>query len=178
MFASSEYAERVLWFAYRSLRMGIITNGRSHAIGQELQSDITDLSHCNKSWGAVPQFYYTGAINSSNAADPYEWRRPVVLLPYADMANKGITTFKSIRNCSIFFACIVWTYITLRSAEMSRVSVPGVSVIRLAKRVMAKSERASSGTAMIAGEILIFGERIVSATRIFARNNSLLILRH
>lgn len=102
MFASSEYAERVLWFAYRSLRMGITTKGRSHAIGQELQEDITDLSHCFKSWGAVPQFYYTGAINSSNAADQGEWRKPVVLLPFADMANKGITTFKSIRNCHTF----------------------------------------------------------------------------
>lgn len=102
MFASSEYAERVLWFAYRSLRSGIITNGRSHAIGQELQEDITDLSHNNKSWGAVPDFYYTGATNASIAADPNEWRRPVVLLPFADFANKGITTFKSIRNCHTF----------------------------------------------------------------------------
>ncbi|MCD6355629.1 MAG: RagB/SusD family nutrient uptake outer membrane protein, partial [Prolixibacteraceae bacterium] len=102
MFASSEYAERVVWFAYRSLRSGIITKGRSHAIGQELQEDITDLSHNFKSWGAVPQFYYTGAINSSNAADQGEWRKPVVLLPYADMPSKGITTFKSIRNCYTF----------------------------------------------------------------------------
>lgn len=102
MFASSEYAERVLWYAYRSLRSGILNNGRSHAIGQELQEDITDLSHCFKSWGAVVDYYYAGAINSSNAADPDEWRRPVVVLPYADFENKGITTFKAIRNSHVF----------------------------------------------------------------------------
>lgn len=101
IFSSSEYAERVLWNAYRSLRSGIIKKGRSHPIGQNLQEDITDLSHDFMSWGAVVEFYYAGTINSSNVADPYEWRRPVVILPYADIPERGISTFRAIRNCHI-----------------------------------------------------------------------------
>ncbi len=101
MFASAEYAERVLWYAYRSLRSGISYNGRSRAIGQELQEDITDLSHCFKTWGAVPTFYYAGSLNSSNVSTN-DWPNHHCILPYADFPNFGIYTFVAIRNCHTF----------------------------------------------------------------------------
>lgn len=98
IFASTEYAERVLFYSYRSLRSGITKNGRTRAIGQELQEDITDLSHCFKTWGAVPQYYYAGALNASNVSNN-DWPNHHCVLPYADFEDFGIYTFKAIRNC-------------------------------------------------------------------------------
>ena len=68
VFSSAEYAERVLFYSYRSLRTGILRKGISNGIGQQLQSDITDLSHNTMTWGGVVQMYYAGVINSSNAS--------------------------------------------------------------------------------------------------------------
>ncbi|MBK3516163.1 RagB/SusD family nutrient uptake outer membrane protein [Carboxylicivirga marina] len=105
IFSSTEYAERVLFSSYRSLRSGILKNGRSHAIGQDLQEDITDLSHTFKSWGTAMTTYYAGGLNSANShvtsSHPDAWLAPMCILPYGDVPNKGITTFKAIRNCHI-----------------------------------------------------------------------------
>ena len=105
IFSSAEYAERVLWYSYRSLRTGVLRKGISNGIGQQLQSDITDLSHNFMTWGGVVQMYYAGVINSSNAsADesyPDWWLRPLVTLPFVDYPDRGVLTFKAIRNCHI-----------------------------------------------------------------------------
>jgi len=107
MFGSKLYAERVLWYAYRSLRMGLPRNPESTNIGRQLQSDLTDLSHNFMTWGGVVELYYSGAVNSSNASttDPgygSYWLRPLVTLPYVDYTDRGVYTFKAIRNCLIF----------------------------------------------------------------------------
>lgn len=106
IFSSTEYAERVLWNSYRSLRSGILRKNRSHAIGQDLLEDITDLSHTTKSWGTVLTMYYAGGLNSSNASiketHPDYWLAPMCVLPFTDNDNRGITTFKAIRNCHTF----------------------------------------------------------------------------
>ncbi len=106
IFSSTEYAERVLFNAYRSLRSGVVKNGRSHAIGQDLQSDITDLSHTFKSWGTVITTYYGTGLNSSNShvnsSHPDGWLRPMCILPYGDDQGKGIYTFIAMRNCYAF----------------------------------------------------------------------------
>jgi len=102
IFASAEYAERVLWNSYRSLRSGIVKNGRSHALGQDLQEDITDLAHSTKTWGTAKVMYYAGGLNSSNASDPGNWLNPMCILPYGDSPGKGIYTFQAIRNCHTF----------------------------------------------------------------------------
>jgi hypothetical protein len=101
VFSSAEYAERVLWNSYRSLRSGILNNGRSRAIGQDLQSDITDLSHTFKTWGTILQYYYKGGLSSANSGTQ-TWMAPHCVLPYADDAGAGITTFRAMRNCYIF----------------------------------------------------------------------------
>lgn len=112
IFSSTEYAERVLFNSYRSLRSGILrnsgsnNNAGSHAIGQDLQEDITDLSHTFKSWGTAMTTYYAGGLNSSNShvssSHPDSWLAPLCVMPFGDVPNKGITTFKAIRNCHIF----------------------------------------------------------------------------
>lgn len=94
IFSSSEYAERVIWRAYRSLRSGITRRGRSSTIGQQLQSDITDLSHNFMTWGGVVTSYYPGTITPSNTSN--------VNLPFEDIPNNGVTTFSALRNCHIF----------------------------------------------------------------------------
>lgn len=105
MFSSAEYAERVLWYSYRSLRSGLIRKGISNGIGQQLQSDITDLSHNYMTWGGIVQMYYPGVINSSNASADSDysehWLRPLVTLPFVDYPSRGVLTFTSIRNCHI-----------------------------------------------------------------------------
>ncbi len=127
MFSSAEYAERVLWFAYRSLRSGITNNGRSRAIGQELQEDITDLSHCFKSWGAVPQFYYAGALNASNASNN-DWPNHHCILPYADYPQYGIYTFVAMRNCYTFIDN-VHKVPDMEGAEKTRLSAEAKCII-------------------------------------------------
>jgi len=107
IFGSTEYAERVLWYAYRSLRMGLPRNPESSNIGRQLQADITDLSHNFMTWGGVVQFYYPAAISSSNASVtdvgyPDYWLVPLVTLPFVDYTDRGVSTFKAIRNCNIF----------------------------------------------------------------------------
>jgi len=101
MFTTSEYAERVLWYSYQSLRMGLPRKDRSNTIGQQLQEDITDLSHNFMTWGGVVEYYYSGAVSPSNAADADNWLRPVVTLPYNDFPDRGVYTFKAIRNCQV-----------------------------------------------------------------------------
>src|SRR5690554_6071321 len=95
IFASSEYAERVLWYSYRSLRSGITRTGRSNTIGQQLQSDITDLSHNFMTWGGIVENYYSGALSPSVAGA----KPGTVNLPFVDDPGGGVTTFKAIRNC-------------------------------------------------------------------------------
>lgn len=94
IFSSAEYAERVIWRSYRSLRSGITRVGRSSTIGQQLQSDITDLSHNYMTWGGIVTSYYPGTITPSNTSN--------VNLPFEDIPNNGVTTFSAIRNCYIF----------------------------------------------------------------------------
>src|SRR5690554_3264191 len=94
IFSSSEYAERVIWRAYRSLRSGITRSGRSNTIGQQLQSDITDLSHNFMTWGGVVTSYYPATITPSNTSN--------VNLPFEDIPNNGVTTFSALRNCFAF----------------------------------------------------------------------------
>lgn len=101
IFSSTEYAERVLFSAYESLRSGILRQDRSNPIGQNLQEDITDLSHSFQNGGAVFTSYYSGNLNSSNC-NAKTWLSPLCLLPYSDMPQKGISTFSAIRSCYIF----------------------------------------------------------------------------
>jgi starch-binding outer membrane protein, SusD/RagB family len=102
MFSTAVYAERVLWYSYRSLRSGITRNGPSHNIGQQLQADITDLSHHFMTWGGVVEFHYSGALSPSNIGDAGNWLRPIATMPYADFHDRGIFTFRAIRNCYLF----------------------------------------------------------------------------
>jgi starch-binding outer membrane protein, SusD/RagB family len=97
IFNSTEYAERVLWYSYQSLRMGIPRAGRSQTIGQELQSDITDLTHCFVTWGGVVQYYYPASISPSNVST-MDWPAVHCVLPFADSPANGLYTFKAIRN--------------------------------------------------------------------------------
>jgi starch-binding outer membrane protein, SusD/RagB family len=98
MFSTAEYAERVVFYAYQSLRMDIIKNGENLSISKGVIEDITDLSHNFMTWTGVVEFYYPGNINSSNAGPGS------VLLPYEDDPNTGVWTFKAIRNCEAFLA--------------------------------------------------------------------------
>ncbi|WP_289053748.1 RagB/SusD family nutrient uptake outer membrane protein [Carboxylicivirga marina] len=98
IFSSAEYAERVLWYSYKSLRSGITRANKNQGIGFSLQSDITDLSHSFSSWTGAYKFYYSGALNSANAITNV-YSRPSVIHPYVDMPDKGVITFKAIRNC-------------------------------------------------------------------------------
>ena len=94
MFGNREYAERVLWNAYRSLRMGLPRNPESTNIGRQLQSDITDLSHNFMTWGGVVEDYYSGALSPSNVvtddSHPSHWLAPLAVLPYGDYPSKGV----------------------------------------------------------------------------------------
>ena len=103
IFSNTEYAERVLWKSYRSLRSGIIQRDRSHMIGNCLQSEITDLTHCYTSGDYGPAHaIYSGALNSSIVDDTDYWSSPFCVLPFKDAGNRGIYTFTSIRHCYMF----------------------------------------------------------------------------
>ena len=101
IFSSTEYAERVLWYSYTSLRSGIIRKGRSQGIGQNLQADITDFSHNFMSWGGAMTYYYSGDLNSSNSSTN-DWPQNHCVLPYTDQLDQGVRTWKAIRNCHTF----------------------------------------------------------------------------
>ncbi len=133
IFSSAEYAERVLWYSYRSLRTGILRKGISNGIGQQLQSDITDLSHTFMTWGGVQQFYYTGAISPSNASTlddsyPEWWLRPLVTLPFVDYPDRGVYTFKAIRNCHVLLENI-HKVPDMSTVEMDRLRAEAKTII-------------------------------------------------
>lgn len=98
MFSNAEYAERVVWRAYRSLRSSILQGSEARGIGQALPSDITDLSHNFMTWTGAVTTWYPGALNSSNCATDN------VQLPFVDITNRGIYTFQAMRNCYVFLA--------------------------------------------------------------------------
>ena len=103
VFSNTEYAERVLWKSYRSLRSGIIHRDRSHMIGNCLQSEITDLTHSYAGGGYGPGYsFYSGALNSSIVDDTDYWSSPLCVLPFKDSNKHGIYTFSAIRHCYIF----------------------------------------------------------------------------
>jgi starch-binding outer membrane protein, SusD/RagB family len=108
IFSNAEYAERVLWNAYSSLRSGLLQGFRANdrevggdrAIGQDVLADITDISHTYKTWSAIKTYYYNESLNSSNTATN-EWPGNHSFFPYIDIPIYGITPFSAIRNCHI-----------------------------------------------------------------------------